>query len=155
VITRDEARARSSRPWARRYKLEILDGIPAGEDISFYQHGSWIDLCEGPHVPSTRFLGAVKLTSVAGAYWRGDERNPMLQRIYGTAFPTQKALDAHLRSSKRPRRATTASSGKELSCSCSTSGRRRRPSSCRAARSSTTRSSRTCATSTRSGDTPR
>ena len=54
----------------------------------------WVDFCKGPHVPSTSFLGAVKLTSVAGAYWRGDERNPMLQRIYGTAFNSQKALDA-------------------------------------------------------------
>ncbi|MEZ4390816.1 MAG: threonine--tRNA ligase [Polyangiales bacterium] len=95
-MDREDARARLASS-GENYKLEILDAIPAGEAISFYQHGAWSDLCEGPHVPSTKFLGAVKLTSVAGAYWRGDERNPMLQRIYGTAFPSQKALDAHLK----------------------------------------------------------
>ena len=57
----------------------------------------WVDFCKGPHVPNTGDLAAVKLTAVAGAYWRGDERNPMLQRIYGTAFPSQQALDEHLK----------------------------------------------------------
>jgi threonyl-tRNA synthetase len=86
-----------------RYKLEVLAAIPAGEAISLYRHGSpgreegtWVDLCEGPHVPHTGHIGAVKLVSLAGAYWRGDERNPMLQRIYGTAFPTEAELKAHL-----------------------------------------------------------
>ena len=67
------------------YKLEIIDAIPEGEEVSIYEHGAppdkWLDVCEGPHVPSTGFLAAVKLTHVAGAYWRGDERNPMLQRL--------------------------------------------------------------------------
>jgi threonyl-tRNA synthetase len=88
------------------YKLEIIRAIPEGEEISLYKHGKhekshdpkneWVDVCEGPHVPRTSHLGAVKLTSVAGAYWRGDERNPMLQRVYGTAFATQAELDEHL-----------------------------------------------------------
>src|SRR5262245_58387789 len=83
------------------YKREHIDRLPEDEEISLYRHSDgaseWVDLCEGPHVPNTAHLGAVKLLSVAGAYWRGDERNPMLQRVYGTAFPTQKALDAHLK----------------------------------------------------------
>lgn len=112
-LTRDEARARLDAV-GERYKLEILDAIPAGEAISFYQHGAWADLCEGPHVPSTRFLGAVKLTSVAGAYWRGDERNPMLQRIYGTAFPSQKALDAYLKQLEEAKARDHRKLGKEL-----------------------------------------
>jgi threonyl-tRNA synthetase len=77
------------------YKLELIDAIPEGDAISLYQHGNWQDLCRGPHVPSTGMLKAFKLTHVSGAYWRGDERNPMLARIYGTAFWDQKALDAH------------------------------------------------------------
>jgi threonyl-tRNA synthetase len=113
-LTRDDARARIAER-GERYKLEILDAIPSGEAISFYQHGAWFDLCEGPHVPSTRFLGAVKLTSVAGAYWRGDERNPMLQRIYGTAFPSQKALDAYLKQLEEAKARDHRKLGKELS----------------------------------------
>jgi threonyl-tRNA synthetase len=113
VMTREEAREKLTK-MGETYKVEILDGIPAGEDISFYQHGSWIDLCEGPHVPSTRFLQAVKLTSVAGAYWRGDERRPMLQRIYGTAFPTQKALDAHMRQLEEAKARDHRKLGKDL-----------------------------------------
>src|SRR5690606_33846507 len=72
------------------YKCQIIDAIPEGEPVSVYRHGSpgrpegtWVDVCKGPHVPSTKFLGAVKLLSVAGAYWRGDEKNPQLSRIYG------------------------------------------------------------------------
>jgi threonyl-tRNA synthetase len=100
------------------YKREHVDHIPEGEEISLYRHGStdgeWLDLCEGPHVPTTKHLGAVKLVSVAGAYWRGDERNPMLQRIYGTAFPTQKALDAHLKLLEEARARDHRKLGKEL-----------------------------------------
>jgi threonyl-tRNA synthetase len=77
------------------YKVEIIAGIP-DEHVSIYRQGDWMDLCRGPHVPSTRYLRAFKLTSVAGAYWRGDEHNAMLSRIYGTAFPTKQALDDHL-----------------------------------------------------------
>lgn len=78
------------------FKVELIDSIPKGDVISIYRHGDWIDLCRGPHVPRTGLLKAFKLTHVAGAYWRGDERNPMLARVYGTAFWDQKALDAHM-----------------------------------------------------------
>jgi len=78
-----------------KYKVEIILGIP-DDLVSIYRQGDWMDLCRGPHVPSTRYLRAFKLTSVAGAYWRGDEHNPMLSRIYGTAFASREALDEHL-----------------------------------------------------------
>jgi threonyl-tRNA synthetase len=78
------------------YKVEIIEGIPE-DRVSLYRQGEFVDLCRGPHVPSTGALGAFKLTSIAGAYWRGDERNPMLQRIYGTAWASGKDLEAHLR----------------------------------------------------------
>ena len=79
-----------------KYKAEIIAGIPASEPIGLYGQGDWADLCRGPHVPSTGKLKAFKLMKVAGAYWRGDSRNEMLQRIYGTAWPDQKQLDAYL-----------------------------------------------------------
>jgi threonyl-tRNA synthetase len=77
-------------------KLEVIEGIPEDEAISTYTHGEFEDLCAGPHVESTGKIPAFKLLNVAGAYWRGDENRPMLQRIYGTAFETQEALDEHL-----------------------------------------------------------
>jgi len=77
------------------YKLELLDEIEESE-VSLYEQGEFVDLCRGPHVPSTSRITAFKLTSVAGAYWRGDEKNPMLQRIYGTAWPTTKELKKYL-----------------------------------------------------------
>ncbi|MFW5722495.1 MAG: threonine--tRNA ligase, partial [Desulfohalobiaceae bacterium] len=77
------------------YKLELLDQVE-DDTVSLYSHGDFVDLCRGPHVPSTRFIKAFKLTSVAGAYWRGDENNPMLQRIYGTAWPSPKDLKQYL-----------------------------------------------------------
>ncbi len=81
-----------------KYKVEIVQDIVArgAKTLTLYRHGDWVDFCLGPHGPSTGRIGVVKLTSVAGAYWRGDSRNPMLQRIYGTAFFDQKALDAHV-----------------------------------------------------------
>ncbi len=79
------------------YKLEIIESIPAGERITIYRHGKFTDLCEGRHVERTGKIGAFKLLNVAGAYWRGDEKNKMLQRIYGTAFESQEALDEHIR----------------------------------------------------------
>jgi threonyl-tRNA synthetase len=78
------------------YKAEIIASIPANEDISLYGQGDWVDLCRGPHVPSTGKLKAFKLMKVAGAYWRGDSRNEMLQRIYGTAWGDEKSLKAYL-----------------------------------------------------------
>ena len=78
------------------FKEEIIDAIPEDEPITTYRHGDFLDLCEGPHVASTGAVPAVKLLTVAGAYWRGDEHNAMLQRIYGTAWESQAALDQHL-----------------------------------------------------------
>lgn len=93
-VPRDEAIAIFER-MGEHYKVEILKGIPE-ETVSIYRQGEWMDLCRGPHVPSTGYIRAFKLTSVAGAYWRGDEHNAMLSRIYGTAFASKEALDEHL-----------------------------------------------------------
>jgi len=79
-----------------KYKAELIASIPAGESVSLYREGDFIDLCRGPHVPSTGHLKVFKLMKVAGAYWRGDSRNEMLQRIYGTAWASKADLDAHL-----------------------------------------------------------
>ncbi|HEY5072763.1 MAG TPA: threonine--tRNA ligase [Caulobacteraceae bacterium] len=80
------------------YKAQIIRDIPAGEPITVYRQGAWKDLCRGPHLPSTRHVGkAFKLTKLAGAYWRGDPKNPQLQRIYGTAWASEADLEAHLR----------------------------------------------------------
>jgi threonyl-tRNA synthetase len=95
VMPRDEA-VRFFRSMGEIYKAEIIAGIPEKEAISLYGQGNWVDLCRGPHVPSTGKLKAFKLTKVAGAYWRGDSRNEMLQRIYGTAWPDKKQLEAYL-----------------------------------------------------------
>jgi threonyl-tRNA synthetase len=92
---RDEAVQRF-RAIGEEFKAEIVAGIPSNEPIGLYTQGDFTDLCRGPHVQSTGKLGAFKLTHVAGAYWRGDERNPMLQRIYGTAFADKAALEEHL-----------------------------------------------------------
>lgn len=78
------------------YKIELINDLPEGVPISTYRQGDFIDLCAGPHLPSTGYLKAIKLTSLAGAYWRGSEANPMLQRIYGTAFPKAKDLEEYL-----------------------------------------------------------
>ena len=80
-----------------RYKAEIIASIPSDEPISLYREGDFVDLCRGPHVPSTGRLKAFKLTKLAGAYWRGDSRNEMLQRVYGTAWAKKEDLDAYLR----------------------------------------------------------
>ncbi len=94
-MNRDEA-IRLFDSMHEKYKVEIIEGIPDAL-VSLYRQGDWVDLCRGPHVPSTRHLKAFKLTSVAGAYWRGDEHNAMLSRIYGTAFASKEALEEHLR----------------------------------------------------------
>ncbi|OSM06962.1 putative threonyl-tRNA synthetase [Magnetofaba australis IT-1] len=95
VMARDEA-VSFFRDMGEIYKAEIIAGIPDGEEISLYSQGDFIDLCSGPHVSSTGKLKAFKLQRVAGAYWRGDSNNKMLQRIYGTAWHSQEALDAYL-----------------------------------------------------------
>ena len=96
-----------------RYKLEIINGI-ADRQVSLYADGEFVDLCEGPHVPSTGEVKAVKLLSVAGAYWRGDEKNVQLQRIYGTAFPTAAELDAYLKRLEEAKRRDHRRLGTEL-----------------------------------------
>jgi threonyl-tRNA synthetase len=95
VMGRDEA-VQFFRGLGEVYKAEIIASIPDKEQISLYGQGNWVDLCRGPHVPSTGKLRAFKLMKVAGAYWRGDSRNEMLQRIYGTAWPDKKQLDDYL-----------------------------------------------------------
>ncbi len=95
------------------YKVEILEGLP-DEQISMYQQGEFVDLCRGPHVPSTGQIKAFKLLTSAGAYWRGDERNPMLQRIYGTSFPSEEALQKHLDNLEEIKKRDHRKLGKEL-----------------------------------------
>jgi threonyl-tRNA synthetase len=96
AVSRAEAKRRFE-VLGEKLKLSRLEDIPDGEEITLFRHGDFVDLCRGPHVQNAGQIGAVKLLEAAGAYWRGDERNPMLQRIYGTAFPTQAELDEHLR----------------------------------------------------------
>ena len=96
VKSRDEA-IEFFRAMGEEYKARIIEAIPDNETLSFYSQGDFIDLCRGPHVPSTGRIRAFKLMKLAGAYWRGDSDNEMLQRIYGTAWPNKKALKAYLR----------------------------------------------------------
>ncbi len=97
------------------YKVEIIDDL--GDDVSMvslYEQGTFTDLCRGPHVPSAGFLKAFKLLSVAGAYWRGDEKNKMLQRIYGTAFASEKELKEYLNFLEEAKKRDHRKLGKEL-----------------------------------------
>jgi threonyl-tRNA synthetase len=94
-LSRDEALA-LFRERGEALKLDIISRIPDGVTISAYRQGEFVDLCTGPHLPSTGRIRALKLTGVSGAYWRGDEANPMLTRIYGTSYPSQEELEAHL-----------------------------------------------------------
>jgi threonyl-tRNA synthetase len=111
VVSRDEAlRIFGTNP----YKVELIENLPPDETITTYQQGHFLDLCRGPHVPTTADVGPFKLLSVAGAYWRGDERRPMLQRIYGTAWPTQEELDAHLHRLEEAQRRDHRRLGREL-----------------------------------------
>lgn len=96
-----------------KYKLELLDELEEGS-ITIYKHGDFVDLCKGPHVESTGKIGAFKLLSVAGAYWRGDEKNKMLQRIYGTAFEAREELDEFLRLREEAQKRDHRKLGKEL-----------------------------------------
>ena len=113
VMARDEA-VEFFKSIGEHYKAEIIAAIPSDEPISLYGQGDWIDLCRGPHVPSTGHLKAFKLTSVAGAYWRGDSNNEMLQRIYGTAWPDKKALKQYLKMLEEAERRDHRRIGKDL-----------------------------------------
>ncbi len=96
------------------YKVELIEDLPEGEVISFYKQGDFTDLCAGPHVPSTGKVKAIKLLSLAGAYWRGNENNKMLQRIYGTAFPKKSELDEYLNMLEEAKKRDHRKLGKEL-----------------------------------------
>ncbi|WP_434282795.1 threonine--tRNA ligase [Clostridium botulinum] len=96
------------------YKVELIEDLPEGEVISFYKQGDFTDLCAGPHVPSTGKVKSVKLLSLAGAYWRGDEKNKMLQRIYGTAFTKKSELDEYLNMIEEAKKRDHRKLGKEL-----------------------------------------
>lgn len=95
------------------YKLDLLQGLQDGE-ITFYTQGGFTDLCRGPHIPHTGFIKAIKLTSLAGAYWKGDERNKMLTRVYGVTFPNQKELDDYLQMLEEAKKRDHRKLGKEL-----------------------------------------
>ena len=112
-LPRDEAIAHF-RALGEHYKAEIIAGIPADQPITLYGQGDWEDLCRGPHVPSTGKLGAFRLTKVAGAYWRGDSRNAMLQRIYGTAWADEKQLKDYLQRLEEAEKRDHRRIGREL-----------------------------------------
>jgi threonyl-tRNA synthetase len=122
-VSRDEALALgkkgrlaglSDRAEPSRFKLDIIENIPQGETISLYRNGDFIDLCAGPHVTRTGDIGAFKLTSVASAYYKGDEENPQLQRVYGTAFKTKKELDDYFAMLEEAKKRDHRKLGREL-----------------------------------------
>jgi threonyl-tRNA synthetase len=122
-VSRDEAlglgkkgrlAALGERPEPSKFKLDIIENIPADEKISLYRSGDFIDLCAGPHVRRTGNIGAFRLTSVASAYYKGDEKNPQLQRVYGTAFKTKKELDDYFAMLEEAKKRDHRKLGKEL-----------------------------------------
>jgi threonyl-tRNA synthetase len=123
VVSREEALAMArrgelaslgARPEPSKFKLDIIENIPAGEEISLYRNGDFLDLCAGPHVLRTGNIGAFRLTNVASAYYKGDERNPQLQRIYGTAFKNKKDLDDYFAMLEEAKKRDHRKLGKEL-----------------------------------------
>src|SRR5437588_10571338 len=114
MAKRGELGALSARATPSKYKLDIIENIPAGETISLYRNGDFLDLCAGPHVMRTGNIGAFKLTNVASAYYKGDEKNPQLQRIYGTAFKTKKELDDYFAMLEEAKMHDNRKLGKEL-----------------------------------------
>ena len=113
TITRDEAIELFSKN-GENYKVEIIEDLPENEDITLYDQETWYDLCRGPHAPSTGLIKSFKLTSSAGAYWRGNENNPMLQRIYGTAFWDRKELKKYIMQLEEAKKRDHRKLGKEL-----------------------------------------
>ena len=114
VWPRDEAK-RVFRDKGENFKIELVDAIPPGENLKIYRQGDWFDLCRGPHMTSTGKIGnAFKLQKVAGAYWRGDSKNPMLTRIYGTAFAKQDELDLHLKQIEEAEKRDHRKLGREM-----------------------------------------
>src|SRR5947207_5665192 len=122
-VSRDEAlelgkkgrlAALTDRNEPSKFKLDIIENIPPGETISLYRNGDFMDLCAGPHVMRTGNIGAFKLTSLASAYYKGDEKNPQLQRVYGTAFKTKKELDEYFAMLEEAKKRDHRKLGKEL-----------------------------------------
>lgn len=113
VLPRDEARDLMANR-DEIYKVELIDELPADEEISFYKQGEFTDLCAGPHLMNAAPVKAVKLLSVSGAYWRGSEKNKMLQRIYGVSFPTREELDSHLKALEEARARDHNKLGRQL-----------------------------------------
>src|SRR5258707_11913753 len=122
-VSRDEAlslgkkgrlAALGERPEPSKFKLDIIENIPPDEKISLYRSGDFIDLCAGPHVMRTGNIGAFRLTNVASAYYKGDEKNPQLQRVYGTAFKTKKELDDYFAMLEEAKKRDHRNLGKEL-----------------------------------------
>ncbi len=114
MAKRGELGALRARSEPSKFKLDIIENIPANEKISLYRNGEFVDLCAGPHVMRTGNIGAFKLTSVASAYYKGDEKNPQLQRVYGTAFKTRKELDDYFAMLEEVKRRDHRKLGKEL-----------------------------------------
>ncbi|MDP2268735.1 MAG: threonine--tRNA ligase, partial [Deltaproteobacteria bacterium] len=113
-LSRVDARALFSER-GEAYKVELINDLPAEvASVSIYSQGDYLDLCRGPHIPSTGMIKAFKLLNIAGAYWRGDERNKMLQRIYGTGFPDQETLDEYLNLLEEAKKRDHRRIGKEL-----------------------------------------
>ncbi|WP_294404806.1 threonine--tRNA ligase [uncultured Clostridium sp.] len=112
-VSRDEA-LKIMGDMNENYKVELINDLPEGEKISLYKQGDYVDLCRGPHIPSTKYAKAFKLTSVAGAYWRGNEKNKMLQRIYGVAFADKTSLETHLHNMEEAKKRDHRKLGKEL-----------------------------------------
>lgn len=113
VLPRDEA-IKFMQEKGEPYKVELIEDLPKGETISFYQQGDFVDLCAGPHILYTKGIKAFKLTSIAGAYWRGSEKNKMLTRIYGTAFAKKEDLEAYLTMMEEAKKRDHRKLGKEL-----------------------------------------
>ena len=113
VLPRDEA-IKFMQEKGEPYKVELIEDLPEGEEISFYDQGEFVDLCAGPHLMSTKGIKAFKLTSIAGAYWRGSEKNKMLTRIYGTAFAKKEDLESYLTMMEEAKKRDHRKLGKEL-----------------------------------------
>lgn len=113
TLPREEAIALMSK-YHEKYKVELIQDLPEGEDISFYRQGAFIDLCRGPHLPSTGRIKAFRLVSIAGAYWRGDEKKKMLTRIYGTAFAKKEEMDEYFRLLEEAKKRDHIKLGKEM-----------------------------------------
>ena len=114
VLKREDA-IKHFKKIGEKYKAEIIESIPAGEEVSIYSHGNWSDLCRGPHLPSTGKIGkAFKLIKVSGAYWRGDSNNEMLQRVYGTCWTSKKELEEYLHRLKEAEKRDHRKLGKEM-----------------------------------------